>query len=92
MPDAMKRDSKWNPPTVNSSEREEMPEHAFLDPERKRYPFKKYVDGEWKVSCAGLLAAYRRAIMNGEQSIASKARALAEKYECPWASNEEKED
>jgi hypothetical protein len=85
MPEVMKNDKAWNPPPAGSKEREEWPAHAFLDPENKRYPYKKYVDGEWKVSCAGLLAAYRRAIMSKEQSIAAKARALAERYKCPWA-------
>lgn len=88
MPEVMKNDRVWEPPAVGSKDREEMPAHAFLDPENKRYPFKKFVDGEWKVSCAGLLAAYRRAIMNQESSIASKAKALAVQYKCPWATEE----
>lgn len=88
MPNVMKNDKVWNPPPVGSGDREEMPAHVFLDPEKKRYPYKKYVDGEWKVSCAGLLAAYRRAIANKEPNIATKARSLAEQYKCPWANEE----
>ena len=85
MAEVMKRDKTWSPPPAGSKERSEMPSHVFLDPENKRYPYKKYVDGKWKISCAGLLAAYRRAIMNGEQSIANKARKIAEDNKCPWA-------
>jgi len=85
MGDVMRRDKTWSPPPAGSKEREKMPAHVFLDPENKRYPYKKYVDGKWKISCAGLLAAYRRAIMNGEQSIANKARKIAEDNKCPWA-------
>jgi hypothetical protein len=85
MADVMK-DRVWkNVPPAGSSKREDMPSHVFLDPVNKRYPFKKYVDGRWKVSCAGLLAAYRRAIMHKEQSIADKALRLAKKYDCRWA-------
>ena len=85
----MKRDRTWkNIPPVGSKKREEMPSHVFLDPANKRYPYKKYVNGEWKVSCAGLLAAYRRANMQGHTSIANKAKNLAVRYGCPWAKKE----
>ena len=89
MAEVMKNDRSWNPPAAGSKEREEMPSHVFLDPENKRYPYKKYVDGEWKISCAGLLAAYRRAITQKDQVIANKARRIAEENKCPWASKEE---
>jgi len=85
MADVMK-DRVWNNvPPVGSQAREEMPAHAFLDPENKRYPFKRHVDGQWKISCAGLLAAYRRAIANKEPDIASKAQVVARQNKCPWA-------
>jgi len=81
------QDRTWkNVPPVNSPKREDWPSHVFLKPGERKYPYKKYVNGQWKVSCAGLLAAMRRAIMNGEQSIAAKARALAQRYKCKWAS------
>jgi len=89
MAEVMKRDRVWNPPPAGSKEREEWPSHVFLDPENKRYPYKKYVDGKWKISCAGLLAAYRRAITQKDQVIANKARRIAEENKCPWASKEE---
>ncbi|MEN3043533.1 MAG: hypothetical protein ABDH59_09625 [Fervidobacterium sp.] len=85
----MKRDKKWNPPPVGSSKREEMPAHVFLNQKEKKYPYKKYVDGQWKISCAGLLAAYRRAIMNGDESIKSKAKSIAKKAGCKWAQSDE---
>ncbi|WP_126992248.1 hypothetical protein [Thermosipho globiformans] len=88
MTDVLK-DRTWsNVPPVGSSKREDMPAHVFLDSKNKRYPYKKYVDGKWKVSCAGLLAAYRRAMMNKDAEIASKAKSLAIQYKCPWASKE----
>ncbi|OOC42184.1 hypothetical protein [Thermosipho sp. 1074] len=83
------KDKVWkNIPPAGSSKREDWPVHVFLDPQNRRYPYKKYVNGQWKVSCAGLLAAYRRAIMNKEQDIANKARSLAIQYKCPWALKE----
>lgn len=88
MAEVMKNDRAWNPPPGGSSKREQMPAHVFLDPEKKRYPYKKYVDGKWKISCAGLLAAYRRAIMNKDTQIANKAKSLAIRYKCSWASKE----
>ncbi|EKF49525.1 hypothetical protein H17ap60334_04917 [Thermosipho africanus H17ap60334] len=88
MADVMK-DRVWkNVPPAGSSKREDMPSHVFLDPVNKRYPFKKYVDGRWKVSCAGLLAAYRRATMNKDNDIVNKAKSLAQKYKCSWANKE----
>lgn len=86
MADVMKNDKAWNPPT--QSQREDIPSHVFLVPSEKKYPYKKYVDGEWKVSCAGLLAAYRRAIMNNDASVEQKAKSLATQYKCGWASRE----
>jgi len=88
MAKAMK-DKTWNNiPPVGSSKREDMPAHVFLDPKNRRYPYKKKVDGVWKPSCAGLLAAYRRAMMNKDAEIASKAKSLAIQYKCPWANKE----
>jgi len=62
-----------------------MPEHAFLKPKEKKYPYKKFVDGNRKISCAGLLAAYRRAIMNGDTAISQKAKQIASRSGCDWA-------
>lgn len=65
----------WNPPRVGSEEREKMPRSAFLDPEGRRYPFKVKRNGEWVESEEGLMAAYRRAIIQGETDIRDKALA-----------------
>ena len=89
MADVMKRDKTWNVPSAGSSKREDWPSHVFLDEQGRRYPYKKYIDGEWKISCAGLLASYRRAIMNKDAAIEAKARRIAEENECPWATKEE---
>lgn len=63
----------WNPPRAGSEERESMPRSAFLDPEGRRYPFKVKRNGVWVESEEGLMAAYRRAIIEGETSIRNKA-------------------
>jgi len=60
----------------------------FLDPEGRRYPYKKYVDGQWKISCAGLLAAYRRAITQGDTTMRDKAKQIAADSKCTWATGE----
>lgn len=85
MADVMKNDRTWkNIPPVDSKKREEMPAHVFLDQKNRKYPYKKKVNGVWKVSCAGLLAAYRRANMQGNVSISAKAKSLAKRYACNW--------
>ncbi|AKI96578.1 hypothetical protein [Kosmotoga pacifica] len=83
------QDKVWkNVPPPDSTKREDMPAHVFLDPQNRRYPFKKKVNGQWKVSCAGLLAAYRRANTQKDASIAAKAKSLAIQYKCKWATEE----
>ncbi|MGC8903436.1 MAG: hypothetical protein ACP5KD_08905 [Fervidobacterium sp.] len=89
MADVMKNDKSWNPPPIGSNKRQEMPAHAFLLPSQKKYPYKKYVNGEWKISCAGLLAAYRRAIMNGYTEVSQKAKNIAKRSGCSWANKDE---
>lgn len=63
----------WSPPPVGSKERNEMPRSAFLDPANRRYPYKVKRGGEWVESEEGLMAAYRRAIIQGDRSIRDKA-------------------
>ena len=87
-PKAMQDKTVGNVPPVGSKKRQEWPSHVFLLPKERKYPYKKLVNGQWKVSCARLLAAMRRAIMNGRQDIAAKARALAQRYKCKWATKE----
>lgn len=65
---------KWNPPPAGSKKRKEMPKSAFLQPEKRLYPFKEKKDGEWKVSECGLMAAYRRSILQGTPSVTAKAK------------------
>lgn len=70
-----------------SKEREKYPAHVFLDPSRRRYPYKRWdsKSGKWKISCADLADARRLALMHKEQAIADKALRLAKKYDCRWA-------
>jgi len=63
----------WNPPRVGSKERQKMPRHAFLVPSQRKYPYKVKRGGRWVVSERGLMAAYRRAIMQGNTSVRNSA-------------------
>jgi hypothetical protein len=63
----------------NKEHREEMPESAFLEPERRKYPVKVKRDGKWHYSRNLLLAAERRAIMNGHHDIAKRAKEIRER-------------
>jgi 8-oxo-dGTP pyrophosphatase MutT (NUDIX family) len=56
--------------------REEMPESAFLKPSERKYPVKEKKDGEWKYDRELLLAAARRARINGDDSLAVRADAI----------------
>jgi hypothetical protein len=62
--------------TVGSKKREEMPEDVFLEPASRKYPVKENRGGEWKYTRKLLLAAARRARMNGNESLAKKADAI----------------
>lgn len=66
----------WKPPSVGSRARERMPRHAFLVPSQRKYPYKIRRGGRYVVSDAGLLAAYRRAILQKNQNVKNKARRL----------------
>lgn len=54
-------------------EREEQPADVFLMPTERKYPVKTKQDGEWKYSRDLLLAAARRARMQGKEELASRA-------------------
>lgn len=58
------------------AEREDVPEHVFLEPERRKYPVKTKHDGEWKYDRELLLAAARRARMEHDESLAERADAI----------------
>jgi 8-oxo-dGTP pyrophosphatase MutT (NUDIX family) len=58
------------------AEREEIPESVFLKPTTRKYPVKKKIDGEWKYSRDLLLAAARRARLNGNATLAERADAI----------------
>lgn len=62
--------------TVGSEKREEMPEGVFLMPASKKYPVKEKQDGEWKYNRKLLLAAARRARMNGNEALAKRADSI----------------
>lgn len=61
------------------AEREDMPANAFLEGAERKYPVKEKIGGEWKYSRQLLLAAARRARMNGEEALAKRADNIREK-------------
>lgn len=61
---------------AGAKSRERFPADVFLDEEGRRYPVKLKVGGEWRLDRALLIAAARRARMNGESAIAQRAEAL----------------
>lgn len=58
-----------------SEHREEMPDSDFLEPKEKKYPVKK----EGKYDRSLLLAAARRARINGEEALAKRADEIRER-------------
>ena len=74
------RSKKWNPPPAGSKAREKKPSHIFLLPSKRKFPYKKKVGGQWKISCAGLRAAMSRARQHGYESVYKRASALYNKH------------
>jgi len=66
---------KWKPPRVGSKARAKIPKHAFLLPATRRFPFKSKdpKTGRYIADTTGLMAAYRRAILQGNRVVARKA-------------------
>lgn len=66
--------------SMSKAERAEMPSHCLLDPSHLKYPicYKHSQD----ISCVGLQAAKKRAQLNRNDKIASKARELEKVYNC----------
>ena len=62
--------------TVGSEVREHQPAEHFLNPKEKKYPV--YLDG--KLSEKLLHAAYSRARMNGDDSIAARAKKMLKEH------------
>lgn len=59
--------------SVGSKKREEEPEDVFLEPKSRKYPVKIKRDGAWHYSPDLLLAAARRARMEGNEQLAAHA-------------------
>jgi 8-oxo-dGTP pyrophosphatase MutT (NUDIX family) len=59
---------------VGSPKREDMPEHVFLEPKERKYPYKeKNKEGEWRPTRNLLLAAARRARLENNEALAKRA-------------------
>ena len=67
---------KWAPPAAGSAARKAQKGRKYLGP-HETYP---YTDLHGNPTKQGLLAAERRANMNGDSSIASRARSLLKKH------------
>lgn len=68
------------PATATRKEREEVPAHVFLLPSERKFPYKRYKNGEWVISCADLRDAIRLAAIHGYKSVEAKARKLYEEH------------
>lgn len=68
------------PANASQKEREKVPEHVFLLPSERKFPYKRYRNGEWVVSCADLRDAIRLAAIHGYRSVEAKARKLYEEH------------
>jgi len=73
--------SKSTRSSIKPSKRDEMPASVFLKPKDKTYPVKKKnaKTGKWEYNANLLLAAQKRAILNGESSIAARAKSIRER-------------
>lgn len=65
--------------SVGSKKRAEMPESVFLEPASRKYPVKEKSIGGWKFNRKLLLAAARRARMNGNQALAARADKIRDR-------------
>jgi len=66
---------------VGSKHREKMPASAFLLGKERKYPVKVKRDGQWEYSPKLLLAAARRARMEGRTDLASRADKIRTRLE-----------
>lgn len=62
--------------TVGSKKRDAEPRDVFLVPSQRKYPVKVKEGGAWVYSRTLLIAAERRATMNGDQAVAGRARDI----------------
>jgi len=74
--------SKTTRSEIRQSKREDMPSSAFLVPSEKKYPVKRRnkETGTWEYDANLILAAERRARLNNDTSVESKAVALRKKH------------
>lgn len=55
----------WNPPPIDSEDRDKWPDDAFLDPRNRKYPYKyENSKGEWVISEKALISAWRLAAIH----------------------------
>ena len=74
------KSKKWDPPAQGTKKREEKPSHVFLMPKEKKFPYKKKVNGQWKISCQGLQSAMKLARTHKYEQVYKKARSLHNKH------------
>lgn len=64
---------------VGSTKREAEPRDVFLVPSQRKYPVKIKQDGGWVYSRTLLVAAERRANLNGDVAVANRAKTILSK-------------
>ena len=67
---------------IRPSQRENMPPSSFLIPSEKKYPVKRKnkLTGKWEFDANFIVAAERRARMNRDRAVESKALALRKRH------------
>jgi len=56
------------------------PKHVFLLPEERKFPYKRYKNGKWVISCADLRDAMRLAAIHRYKQVEQKAKRLYSRH------------
>ncbi len=67
--------------TSSKKKRAKVPAHVYLLPSERKFPYKRWRNGEWVVSCADLRDAIRLAAAHGYRKVLRKAQEIYAK-EC----------
>jgi len=66
--------------TQSKEKRAKVPAHVFLLPEERKFPYKRWRNGRWVISCADLRDAIRLAAIHGYRKVRQKAEELYVKH------------
>jgi len=62
--------------TSSKKERAKVPAHVFLLPSERKFPYKRWRNGEWVISCADLRDAIRLAAAHGYRKVLARAQKI----------------